>query len=159
MKSWKTSLGGYGLILCQIGAVIWPQFAVKFTAIGSILAGAGLIAARDNNVTSEQAHAPAASPVVAVKLMVLCLVGLTATGCATQFATETVRSPDGSSTTRRLVHNAILNKSALTNLAFAKKTKTTESLLSYDSAQTETQAEVMSKLVEGAVAGAVKGVK
>jgi hypothetical protein len=57
MKSWKTTLGGLALVICQVGAVIWPEYAGKFTSIGSILGGAGLIAARDNNVTSEKAGA------------------------------------------------------------------------------------------------------
>ena len=62
MKSWKTTLSGIGVILSGAGAAI--KFAVAgdygtaiATLIPAVSAGIGLIAARDNNVTSEQAGA------------------------------------------------------------------------------------------------------
>ena len=62
MKSWKTTLSGVGVILTALGAGIKMFLAgdtgSAITAlVGGISAGVGLIAARDNNVTSEQAGA------------------------------------------------------------------------------------------------------
>jgi len=55
MKSWKTSLAGIITILGPIAATLWPEYANKILSITTIVAGGGLVAARDNNVSSEQA--------------------------------------------------------------------------------------------------------
>ena len=55
MKSWKTTVGGIGFLITQIGAVIWPQYAHKFNEVGAILVAGGLMSARDHNVSSEDA--------------------------------------------------------------------------------------------------------
>lgn len=62
MKSWKTSLAGVGAILAAVGHALAalfdndPATVVQLdVTIGAILAGVGLIAARDNGVSSEQA--------------------------------------------------------------------------------------------------------
>jgi hypothetical protein len=62
MNSWKTTTAGIGAILVAIGAAMKAMFdndpstVPEWGAVvAAIIAGIGLIAARDNNVTSEQA--------------------------------------------------------------------------------------------------------
>lgn len=61
MKSHKTTLAGIAAILVAAASVLTgfsEGTAVDWTAvIGAVIAGVGLIAARDNNVTSESAGA------------------------------------------------------------------------------------------------------
>jgi hypothetical protein len=61
MKSYKTTLAGIAAILVAAASVLTglsDGTAVDWTAvIGAVIAGIGLIAARDHNVTSEQAGA------------------------------------------------------------------------------------------------------
>lgn len=64
MKSWKTTAAGVGAILVAIGAAMSAQFDADpatspdwGAVIAAIIAGIGLIMARDNSVTSEQAGA------------------------------------------------------------------------------------------------------
>ena len=61
MKSYKTTLAGIAAILVAAARVLTgfsDGTAVDWTAvIGAVIAGVGLIAARDNDVTSEQAGA------------------------------------------------------------------------------------------------------
>ena len=66
MKSWKTSLAGVAALCTALGTILKAWAAggpaalatIDWTAtIASISAGLGLLAARDNNVTSEQALA------------------------------------------------------------------------------------------------------
>jgi hypothetical protein len=64
MKSWKTTLAGIGSILGALGFALVAQFDANpetvpnwGAVISAITAGIGLIAARDNGVTSEQAGA------------------------------------------------------------------------------------------------------
>jgi hypothetical protein len=52
--SWKTSLAGIGLLFLGIYQLTDCQWKEGFTSLAS---GCGLLAARDNNVTSEQAGA------------------------------------------------------------------------------------------------------
>lgn len=66
MKSWKTTAAGIGAILVAVGSALTATFdadpatvADWGAVIAAIIAGAGLIMARDNNVTSEQAGAGA----------------------------------------------------------------------------------------------------
>lgn len=66
MKSWKTTAAGIGAILVAVGSALTATFDADPTTvadwgavIAAIIAGAGLILARDNNVTSEQAGAGA----------------------------------------------------------------------------------------------------
>lgn len=63
MKSWKTTSAG---ILAIVGGIVRFYFAVKAgqfteeaitTSLTAILSGVGLLFARDNNVTSEEANA------------------------------------------------------------------------------------------------------
>lgn len=63
MKSWKTTSAG---ILAIVGGIVRFYFAVKAgqfteeaitTSLTAVLSGIGLLFARDNNVTSEQAGA------------------------------------------------------------------------------------------------------
>jgi len=57
MKSWKTTVAG----VIALGGTLLAQFFPEFAKLGGFLAafgsGAGLLFARDNNVTSEQAGA------------------------------------------------------------------------------------------------------
>jgi len=62
MKSWKTTLAGIIALLGPIAASIWPQHAAEILKISAIAGGAGLVAARDNNVSSEQAGATDHTP-------------------------------------------------------------------------------------------------
>jgi peptidoglycan/LPS O-acetylase OafA/YrhL len=61
MKSSKTTLAGIAAILVAAASVLTgfsDGTPVDWTAvIGAVIAGVGLIAARDHNVTSEQAGA------------------------------------------------------------------------------------------------------
>lgn len=64
MKSWKTTIAGIGAILVAAGSALSalfdmdPQTVPDWGAVlSAIIAGIGLITARDNNVTSEQAGA------------------------------------------------------------------------------------------------------
>jgi hypothetical protein len=61
MKSYKTTLAGIAAILVAAASVLAglsDGTAVDWTAvIGAVIAGIGLIAARDNSVSSEQAGA------------------------------------------------------------------------------------------------------
>lgn len=63
MKSWKTSIMGIAALLVAIGSALKalldgdPTTVVNIDAVIAALAGLGLLAARDNNVTSEQAGA------------------------------------------------------------------------------------------------------
>lgn len=61
MKSWKTTVGGVGSILSGIalilGGVVKGDYSHVPEGLGLIMGGFGLVFARDNNVTSEQAGA------------------------------------------------------------------------------------------------------
>lgn len=64
MKSWKTSLTGIAAILTAVGAAIMalmdndPATVIDVAATAAaIMAGVGLLFARDNNVSSEAAGA------------------------------------------------------------------------------------------------------
>ena len=64
MKSWHTTLAGIGAILSAIGAALTAQFdadpatvAQWATLVPAIIAGVGLILARDNNKRSESVGA------------------------------------------------------------------------------------------------------
>jgi hypothetical protein len=66
MTSWKTTAAGVGAILIAVGAAVSSQFdndpatvADWGAVVAAVLAGIGLIFARDNKVTSEQAGAGA----------------------------------------------------------------------------------------------------
>jgi len=66
MTSWKTSAAGIGAILIAVGSAVSAQFdsdpatvADWGAVVAAILAGIGLLFARDNKVTSEQAGAGA----------------------------------------------------------------------------------------------------
>lgn len=61
-KSWKTSAGGIATILAGLGAAItlWMQGNIQeaiATVVAAFATGFGLISARDNKVTSEDAGA------------------------------------------------------------------------------------------------------
>lgn len=65
-SSWKTTVAGVGAILVAVGSALNATFdadpatvADWGAVIAAIVAGVGLIMARDNNVTSEQAGASA----------------------------------------------------------------------------------------------------
>lgn len=64
MISWKTSAAGIGAILIAIGSALSAQFDNDPTSVAdwgavfaAVIAGIGLLFARDNKVTSEQAGA------------------------------------------------------------------------------------------------------
>lgn len=98
MNSWKTTVSGAGVLACQLAACFLPpEWAGKCMQAGAILAAFGLMAARDNNVTSEQAgartdntigQAVAGKVVVWVIGLVVCL-GLS--GCSTSGLAKVVR--------------------------------------------------------------------
>lgn len=52
-----------------------------------------------------------------------------------------------------------LNKSAAENYKGLHQTKTTTTMVGFDAANTETQTDALRAIVEGAVAGAMKGAK
>lgn len=63
MKSWKTTVTGIAVLIGAVSMALIalldgnPATTVDFDAILAALAGLGLLAARDNNVTSEEAGA------------------------------------------------------------------------------------------------------
>ena len=64
MKSWKTTLAGVGAIMVAVGAALAAHFDSDASTVANwgavmaaVIAGIGLIVARDNGVTSEQAGA------------------------------------------------------------------------------------------------------
>lgn len=64
MKSWKTSTAGIAAIVAALATAVGALFDADPNTLpdwgavaAAVLAGIGLIAARDNNVTSEQAGA------------------------------------------------------------------------------------------------------
>jgi hypothetical protein len=64
MKSWKTTVTGIAAIIVAIGSALIatldsdPATVADWGAVvAAVLAGVGLVAARDNGVTSEQAGA------------------------------------------------------------------------------------------------------
>ena len=61
MKSWKTTLSGVAAILAALGGlakgVSDGNYEIVGASITGIITGIGLIMARDNGVTSEQAGA------------------------------------------------------------------------------------------------------
>lgn len=54
-KSWKTTLAGIIAILGPVAATIWPQYSDAILKTTAGLTGLGLVAARDNGVSSEMA--------------------------------------------------------------------------------------------------------
>jgi hypothetical protein len=63
-KSWKTTAMGIGAILTAVGSAMTAAFDADpatvpdiTVLVSAVMAGLGLIMARDNNVTSEQAGA------------------------------------------------------------------------------------------------------
>lgn len=57
LKSWKTSLAGIIAIVTVIVEIYFPEYAPGLAKLAAAAVGAGLLAARDNNVSSEQAGA------------------------------------------------------------------------------------------------------
>lgn len=57
MKSWKTTTAGIVALLAVLVKYYWPEHSSMFAEIIAVATAAGLIAARDNNVSSEQAGA------------------------------------------------------------------------------------------------------
>lgn len=62
MKSWKTTLSGIAGIVGLLGSALAAQFDADPTTVAqwavvipAVIASAGLLFARDNNVSSEQA--------------------------------------------------------------------------------------------------------
>jgi putative Mn2+ efflux pump MntP len=53
--SWKTSSAGIAAILGTVVTQFFPEYTQTWNHILSIVVGLGLLSARDNNVTSEQA--------------------------------------------------------------------------------------------------------
>lgn len=65
-SSWRTTTAGIGAILIAVGSALGAQFdndpatlADWGAVIAAVIAGVGLLFARDNKVTSEQARAGA----------------------------------------------------------------------------------------------------
>lgn len=93
--SWKTTSAG---LLAIAGGLVRMAFAIKsgnvteeavMTTITTIVTGIGLLVARDNNVTSEQAGAAKPEPTISKSVLpmlligALCLSPLAVTGCKT----------------------------------------------------------------------------
>jgi hypothetical protein len=57
MKSWRTTLAGVVGIAGSVATVIWPEYAAKIAAVTTAVMSSGLLAARDNKVSSEEAGA------------------------------------------------------------------------------------------------------
>lgn len=57
MKSWKTTLTGIIAIAGVIVATFWPEHSDLVVKISGALVGLGLISARDNGVSTEEATA------------------------------------------------------------------------------------------------------
>ena len=99
--SWKTTIGG---ILSAVGFAMrkHPATAPWSDLVQEVGIGIGLLAARDNNVTSEQAGAAKGPSIpVSVKMMILFLSVSLFSGCA-RFVGQTETRADGTSITRFL---------------------------------------------------------
>lgn len=90
MNSWKTTLCG---VLAIVGGAL-VQFFPEYAKLGGFMAcigsGLGLLFARDNNVTSEQAGAKSSAVANTFKLgLIVALIGVAAsatlTGCKTPY--------------------------------------------------------------------------
>lgn len=57
LKSWKTTLAGLISLAAAIVPAFWPEHTATMAKVAGVAASVGLLAARDNNVTSEQAGA------------------------------------------------------------------------------------------------------
>lgn len=57
LKSWKTTLAGIIGLAALIVEIYFPEYAPGLAKLTAAAISAGLIAARDNNVSSEQAGA------------------------------------------------------------------------------------------------------
>lgn len=55
MKSWKTTLSGVAALAALAVKHFWPQYAPLADQAMTVAVAGGLLAARDNNVTSEDA--------------------------------------------------------------------------------------------------------
>jgi len=61
--SWRTNLGGAGLLLVAVGRLLIalfdndPTTVPDITSLVAAITGLGLLASRDNNITSSQAKA------------------------------------------------------------------------------------------------------
>ena len=56
-KSWKTTITGIVVLGGILISYIWPEHSGIVTTLTAAATGLGLLSARDNNVTSEQAGA------------------------------------------------------------------------------------------------------
>lgn len=94
MKSWKTTLGGALAALGTTVAILdpdWARWGGLVAAFGTFF---GLLFARDNNVTSEQAGAkPIPGKLPLTIFFVGMLVGLS--GCSSLGTDQTETAPDG----------------------------------------------------------------
>lgn len=54
-KSWRTTLSGLVSFGAAIVAIFWPEHGAHAAAVAAAAAGSGLIAARDNKVSSKSA--------------------------------------------------------------------------------------------------------
>jgi hypothetical protein len=57
MKSWKTTLAGAVALAVALVAQFWPEYSELLGRVTAVLVGLGLLAARDNGVSSEAAGA------------------------------------------------------------------------------------------------------
>ena len=118
MKSWKTTIGGL-LSGCGLAfAQFFPEhskFGMFAAAIGSVLLG---LAARDNNVTSEQAGAgrPTQPGKITSLLFTLGIVALIGYGCASgpqRVAFNTLYSVEQSTTSAVDVYDSLVISGAV----------------------------------------------
>lgn len=119
--SWKTTIGG---ILSAVGFAMrkHPATAPWSDLVQEVGIGIGLLAARDNNVTSEQAGAAKGPSIpVSVKMMILFLSVSLFSGCA-RFVGQTETRADGTSITRFRAYTLFDSKSELTKVIVRQTT-------------------------------------
>ncbi len=96
MKSWKTSLCGVLILVGGIVSKFFPEYGNYGAAAMALGSGLGLIFARDNSVTSEQAGAVTGRPLPTIEESQLCdRPGVTVPGPVTP-ATSQADKPTGS---------------------------------------------------------------
>ena len=94
------------------------------------------------------------------KLIALAAAALLLTGCAFHRTLERTFNPDTKTyDLTKFTGFVWFNKTATEGLVVGKRTGTTSTTLSVTKASTETQADALRAVAEGAAAGAVKGAK
>jgi hypothetical protein len=171
MKSWKTTVCGVLGLLGGLIAQFFPEYSRYGLFLASFGAGLGLLFARDNNVTSEQAGCAPAAPAAnagnlagtITALVLLCLLAVT--GCARLHSVQTRVEWQGTNHVETVTKNTITTFFDSHNDVAKLRASTTDktqslSLAGVDQGSAATNAAALaSAIVDGATSAALKFVK